>query len=288
MELRTEFAVKLSLASVGFFVNLLTILAHVIDPLRLFRNLSSMFVLNITVLDCGFSVIWLICYALYLAECSEFTQSDYVVLLLTLAIRLATMTAIAYFSLALELYLSISRPLWHRVKMTHKVCRSWIVATWVLHLTFHEVTIRFLIPARYETFFYGCYAMIFFFAIQSLNLATFLSLRKQSRSLGERSDVDESTSRALKRRQDNEKRFFVTVAISSIIQTVSFVPFIVFASLLAFMHVLGNIDFQVLLWLEFVSHCMIFFHAIVKPFFYLWRLPKYGKTLKQLWCEYLG
>ena len=281
MELRTEFAVKLSLASVGFSVNLLTILAHVIDPLRLFRNLSSMFALNITVLDCGFSAIWLIWYALYLAEYSEFTQSDYVVLLLTLAIRLATMTAIAYFSLALELYLSISRPLWHRVKMTRKVCRSWIVATWVVHLTFHEVTIRFLIPARYETFFYGCYAMIFFVAIQSLNLATFLSLRKQSRSLGERSDVGESTSRALKRRQDNEKRFFVTVAISSIIQTVSFVPFIVFASLYAFY-------FQVLLWLDFISHCMIFFHAIVKPFFYLWRLPKYGKTLKQLWCEYLG
>ena len=285
---RTEYAVKLSLAGAALPMNLLIILAHVMDPLRVFGNPSSMFVLNITVIDCSFSVLWLIYYALFLAECSEFTQSVYAVHFVDVAVRLATMTGIAYSSLALELYFSIARPLWHRVKLTHKVCRSWIIATWVLHLTLHELTTRFLFPGSYKYFFIASNSLIFFSVIQWLNLATFLSLRKQGRALGERRDVNETTLKALRRRQANEKRFFVTIAISNILVAISYTPYIVFGFLFTYKHALTEISQDAFDWLDFISHDLIFFHAIVKPFFYIWRLPKYEKTLKQLWGKCLG
>ena len=198
---------------------------------------------------------------------------------------IATMTAIAYFSLALELYFSISRPFWHRTKLTRKVCRYWIVLTWVFHYTFQELTLTFILEHTYEGVLIVVYSAIFFFIIQSLNLATFVSLRKQSQAMQQQRD--EATMKALKARQRNEKRFLTTIAILSITMTVCFCPYFVYKILVTFPHLAPDTNYNVWEWLGFLTHCLIVINAMINPFFYLWRLPKYKKTFKELYCKCL-
>ena len=279
------FVVKVSLTSVSFVANILTIIAHVVDPLRVFQSRSSMFVLNITVIDCTLSLLWLILLTLIEVYQKEFNSNQYLLLFSNVAVRIATMTAIAYFSLALELYFSISRPFWHRTKLTRKVCRYWIVLTWVFHYTFQELTLTFILEHTYEGVLIVVYSAIFFFIIQSLNLATFVSLRKQSQAMQQQRD--EATIKALKARQRNEKRFLTTIAILSITMTVCFCPYVVYKILVTFPHLAPDTNYNVWEWLGFLTHCLIVINAMINPFFYLWRLPKYKKTFKELYCKCL-
>jgi hypothetical protein len=278
-------AIKLPFLIVGFVANFLTIIAHITDPLRVFQNTSSMFVLNVTVIDCTISLLWLISTTFTVAEFKAFFVS-YSVIYFNAIVRIATMTAIAYFSLALELYFSISRPLWHRTKVTHKVCRYWIIATWIFHLTFTELTIRFLL-SDYENLFTVSYLCSLFVGFEFLNTATFISVRRQGKALRERRDVSEATLRALKSRQENEKRFFVTIAILCFILMLSFCPYLVIATLFSFRSSLPEISDNVWMWLDWSRPCLIMINAMVNPFFYLWRLPKYKKTFKKLYCKCL-
>ena len=276
-------AIQLPFLSVGFVANLLIIIAHVVDPLRVFQNISSMFVLNITVIDCTICLLWTILGSLLLADFTEFISNDYYISFATVAVRIATMMSIAYFSLAMELYLSISRPLWHRTKITRKNCRYWIISTWIFHLASNELAIRFLLPYFYEFLFIVVYTCSFFLIIQFLNVATFLSLRKQGKTLRELRDV----SGAMKTRQKNQKRFFVTIAILSVIQTLTFCPFFVITFLTRFRYLVPETSLVVWIWLEWSTQFFIIINAMINPFFYLWRLPKYKKTFKKLYCKCL-
>ena len=275
----------LGLLSVGFLANVLVIIAHVLDPFRVFRNASSMFVLNITIIDCSTALLWLIVDSLMDHE--EFKRSIYYTTLVNVGFKLATMSGVAYLSLALELYFSISRPLWHLAKVTRQVCRNWIILTWFFHFILHEVVNRFLPSVKHLNLFMVSYTLSFFFAIQSLNLATFVSLRKQNKALRERRDVSESTVRAWKRRQKDEKRFLMTTAILSIFLTVSYCPYIVLTTLLTLKLQLSGISLQTWLWLDWMSRFMIMVNIFINPFFYLWRLPKYRKTFNKLFCKCL-
>jgi predicted secreted protein len=276
--------VKVLLVSVSFVVNLLTILAHVVDPLRVFQSRSSMFVLNVTVVDCTLSLLFLFVATLKEVYQKEFISNRYLLLLTDVTIRIASMSALAYFSLTLEVYFSISRPFWHRTKLTANVCRYWIVFTWLFHFAFYELMV-FILPVAYEGLLIVGYCASLFFIILSLNLATFISLRKQSQGL--RQQRNEATVRALQTRQKNEKRFLITIAILSIIMTVCFCPYFVFKILDTFPHLVPNTSAKVWKWLDFLTLCLIITNALINPFFYLWRLPKYKKTFKKLYCKCL-
>ena len=279
------FVVKVSLTSVSFVANMFTIVPHVADPLRVFQSRSSMFVLNITVIDCTLSLLWLILLTLIEVYQKESNSNQYLLLLSNVVVRITSMTAMAYFSLALELYFSISRPFWHRAKLTPKVCRYWIVLTWVFHYTFQELTLTFILADTYEGVLIVVYSVIFFFIIQSLHLATFISLRKQSQAMQQQRD--EANIKALKVRQRNEKRFLTTIAILSITMTVCFCPYFVYIILVKFPHLALDTNDKVWEWLGFLAHCLIIINAMINPFFYLWRLPKYKKTFKEVYCKCL-
>ena len=277
--------VKVSLTSISFVANILTIIAHLVDPLHVFQSRSSMFVLNITVIDCTLSLLWLIRVTLIEVYQKELISNQYLVLFSNVAVRIASMTAIAYFSLALELYFSISRPFWHLTKLTAKVCRYWIVLTWVFHYAFQELTLTFILANTYEGVLIVVYSATIFFIIQSLNLATFISLRKQSQAMQQQRN--EASIKALKVRQRNEKRFLTTIAILSITMTVCFCPYFVYKILETFPYLVPDANYKVWEWLDFLTHCLIIINAMINPFFYLWRLPKYKKTFKELYCKCL-
>ncbi|XP_028409989.1 uncharacterized protein LOC114532637 [Dendronephthya gigantea] len=271
----------LSTLSVAFVANVLVIIAHVLDPLLVFRNGSSMFVLNITIVDTIISLLWFIFFSLLQTHDLGILTSDYFIIATEISGTIFTMSTTAYFSLVLELYISISRPLWHRANVTRKVCRNWIISSWIVHLIVFEVQTRFG-AKEYHELFTTCFLASFFFAIQSLNLATFLSLKTQSRALRERRDISESTLRAWKLRQENEKRFLVTIAILSIILSVTTFPYFIIIFFLLRSGGTGTVDHP---WIEFSVHLMIIMNITINPFFYLWRLPKYKKTFKKLYCQ---
>ena len=277
--------VKLALLCISFLANAFLILAHIVDPLRVFRNTSSMFVLNITVIDCTMSFMWLISTSLHYAGNIDFFRSTFGELWLSAVLRVATMSAIAYFSLCLELYCSISRPLWHRAKITHKLCRYWIIATWLVHLLIQELAIRLVRWPNFQTVFFVAYTGSFFVFIQFVNVATFISLKRQGKALRERRNINEATLKALEARRKNEKHFLTTIAILSIILTVTFLPYFVVHLFLTFRYSRPqtNEEFEdIWIFLDSFDHCLIIINAAANPFFYLWRLPKYMKTFKKL------
>ena len=280
-------AVKLSVASVSVVGNFLTLIAHIIDPFRVFRNVSSTFVFNITVIDFISAFLWTIGYFLDLIYAK--TDDNHSVHFFYGAVRVSSMSGLAYFSLALELYFSISRPLWHLTRITHKVCRYWIIVTWLFHWSFSEVFTRvFMSKDADDSLFIVFYNGVFFVLLQSLNLTTFISLKKQGQALrNQHRQAGETTSRALKTRYENEKRFLVTVAILSILVAMLYLPYSVIIILIEYKNSLQTISKEVFQWLHFISILMVIINGMANPFFYLWRLPKYKKTFRRLYCECL-
>ena len=267
--------------SVAFMANVLVIIAHVLDPLRVFRDTSSMFVLNITIIDSFISLLWFVLFCLLQTCDLEIRASDYFKVLGDISNTMIIMSSTAYFCLAFELYISISRPLWHRTRITRKVCRNWIMSSWIVYLIAFELPRR-LSSKENEKFLTVSFVTSFFFVIQSLNLATFLSLKRQSKALLERHDISESTLRALKLRQQNEKRFLITIAILCIILTVTTSPYFLIIILMLWSDGTGTIYHQLV---ESSVYLMVITNITINPFYYLWRLPKYKKTFKKLYCQ---
>ena len=125
-----EHLVELPIICFAIIAQTLPILSHYKDPLRVFKNTASLFVRNIAFIDICVPFLWSVRIVLKLL-------GDDVKIVSFIWVGFATLSPWAFLSLAIERLVSVSYPLWHRVRVTIPVCRKILIGTWVVHIALH-------------------------------------------------------------------------------------------------------------------------------------------------------
>ncbi len=268
--------VQITILSLGITVNILLIVAHWKDPLHVFKNTTSLFVRNIAIIDIIVAFLWIIRMATMLAGRILETLS-------VIWLGFIVMSPCAFLCFAMERFLSVAFPLWYRVRVTIQICRKVLLGVWTVHAAIYVITCL-VFNAKVRKNFTFLYGIIILLCVFAFYFATYVALRRGRNELRKRQDISEGTLRAMKARQEHEKRFLVTIAIICFILTVIFVPIVGIHTIrILLQNVLKpkrirqiNTALPVLLSVNF----------LVNPIIYLLRLPKYRKTFKVLYCNF--
>ena len=291
-------ALMLAINVVGVLGNVLLIVAHVKDhPLRLLKSPSSHFILSIASADALLSGVFLVATAFTLASINTYWEWDTsyhtsVLLLLLLTSLLYSALFASYLSLAVERFLSVAYPLWHRVRVTTKVCRYWVIGLWLGLGGFR--LIDFALTRIKETVIQSQLTLIVFMCVLltltlSVYIASYISIRRQRMELQNRTSMSEITIRTAQIRLENENNFLVTIAIVCFILAATVLPFIImtFVTIVNATNRLEGDDSKIAVpsytqWGPF----LISLNSAANVFVYFWRLPKYRKTFKKLYCDF--
>jgi Na+/melibiose symporter-like transporter len=122
----------------------------------------------------------------------------------------------------------------------------------------------------------------------SVYIASYISIRRQRMELQNRTSMSEITIRTVQIRLENEKNFLVTIAIVCFVLAATVLPLIVisFVSFVKATNKLKGDDNKIVV--PSYTHwglLLIGLNSAVNVFVYLWRLPKYRKTFKKLYCD---
>ena len=266
--------ITMSILLVGIVANTLLIIAHCKDPLRVFQNTTSLFVRNIAMIDIVVAFIWIIRTIMILIRGWKPATVS------AIWVGVVTMSPSAFLCFAIERFISIAFPLWYRVRVKTETCRKAIVGTWITHGVIY--TIVFFKSSRKEHFL-TIYAAVIFLAVYIFYFATYITLRRQRNKLRKRQDntADQAGMRA---RQEQEKRFLVTIAIICIILMILFLPIIglsTFTILLRSVLKIRSMKGAFICLLVLLS-----INFVINPIIYLLRLPKYRETFRVLYCNF--
>ena len=110
---------------IGIIGNFLLIISHIKDPLKVIKSSSSYFISNIALVD------FLSSNSLILVIFFSNNRSHNVIAYSLLTFWLYTVSFTLYLSLAIQRFCSVVFPLWHRVKITTRICRNWVIGIWL-------------------------------------------------------------------------------------------------------------------------------------------------------------
>ncbi|CAB3998378.1 adenosine receptor A2a-like [Paramuricea clavata] len=291
-------ALMLAINVVGVLGNVLLIVAHVKDPLRVLKSPSSHFILSIASADALLSGVFMVTTAFTLASINTYWDWDTsyhssIFLLLLLTSLLYSALFASYLSLAAERFLSVAYPLWHRVRVTTKVCRYWVIGLWLGLGGFRLIDFALTRIKETLTTIQSQLTLIVFMCILlmltlSVYIASYISIRRQRMELQNRTSMSEVTIRTAQIRLENEKNFLVTIAIVCLALAATVLPFLIisFVSLVEVTNRLKGDDSKIVV--PSYAHwglLLIGLNSAANVFVYLWRLPKYRKTFKKLYCD---
>lgn len=282
-----SFIVFTVIAVTGGITNCFLLLVMFKDPLKCFGDPMSSFIVNVAITD-------LLSVVLYLEEVILW-QTPYVGVLclphwlsvvnLGVYEYLLTVTVSAVFGLSFERYISIVRPLWHKVNVTPRVCRVSVACLWLTSAIWSIVALTLDNIGYFNTFKILINSSYLFFLVPTMvcYLCSCISVRRQSRALKNGTSVSCTTRRVVEARLKNQNNFLLTIFVVSIGLSIGWVPTIValFAS--------EEDDFQppfsTGLYIVFsVSDILLLINHSINPFVYLWRLPKYKRAWIALYC----
>ena len=274
----------------GMFLNFMLLYAHKIDPCKLLRSSSSPFIVNIAVIDFLASLAFIVTPFLYF-NLNTFTE---------LAARLLNVAVAFFHSISFTLFLclsaerffSVAFPLWHRVQITTRFTRYWLAAIWLFHLTYEGILSVLLM------YFYAFYAYTLckvslmwatFLLTQTMYFASYVSLRRQRNALYKRQDLNEASMRMIKKRLESEKQFLTTIAIVCFVLAFTLLP--ILSIVLVFVIFSAEEWTSDYLLRHQVTVCgltIMTLNFAVNGLIYLWRMKKYRKTFKKLYCKCLS
>ena len=283
------YASMLVINLIGVLGNVLLIVAHVKDPLRLLKTPSSTFIFNIALIDALISCILVVGMIRALTGVEKSPDWDYSlagsISYFLLSLCYSTVFA-SYLSLAIERFLSVAYPFRHRAHITSTVCRYWAVGIWLfiagLRLTDFVLiqTMKFTRQSQLSLIVFMCVMLLLTICFY---IASYISIRKQSLKIQRRTDMNDATKRTFELRLQNEKHFLFTIAIACLVLAAAVLPFVT----ASFMLLLYGMEEEK--WVGIRSNvihfALLFVNSSVNVFLYLWRLPKYRKTFKKLYCD---
>ena len=292
MHTRIVSIVQIPIAFAGVVTNILLIVAHAKDPLKTLKTTSSPFILNIAAIDLASSFVCLTMSIAMLVSVTDYREREIQsgAIIRMIGHAFIAMSSLSFFSLSIERFCSVAFPLWHRVRITTRVCRYWLCAIWLFHTTFVALTWTLSLKDYLKTVL--CiigYMGLFFLLTQFFYLRTYFSLKNQRRKLLTEGNVCEAAARSIMIRLENEKNFLYTIAIVCSILAVSFLPFLL-SGLLVQLSLEGKSytlpKSPVLLPLYCTSLVLLATNFAINPFVYVWRIPKYRKTFKKLYLNW--
>ena len=291
------FALTVAINLAGVAGNALLIISHIVDPLKLLKSKSSAFVFGIIIADMLLTSSALCALVLFQYFYDNGTKLVHVVDVLSQVISSSFSVSLTlYLFLAFERFCSVAFPLWHHANITTRSCHKLVVRTWVVWViarvgffilgrTLHwksNVKIKLLLVEL-------IFNWVLFLLTQCVYIASCLSIRKQSRELQARCDLNETTERTMKLRLKNENNFLVTIAIVCFILAVTKLPLMTMAFMLQFEwseYSEKNSDKVVVAFPSFYIWGVagISLKSAINILIYIWRLPRYQKTFKKLYC----
>lgn len=275
-------ALLISIILTGIIGNFLLIISHVKDPLKVIKSSSSYFIFNIALVDL------LSACSLIFATLSSTNTSLYGVTSSLIA-WFYTVSFTLYLNLAIQRLCSVLFPLWHRVKITTRVCRYWVTGVWLASIVLDGWKV---IMSKTEIKVQTDLATLvlkwlMFFITQSLYVASCLSIRKQNSGFRCRNDLNAATKKTIRIHLKNESNFVVTIAIVSILQGVSSLPYLSMG-FIVILDATTNLeeDYENTIPSYYIWGLLgLGVNSAINVFIYIWRLPKYRKTFKKLYCR---
>ena len=278
-----DLTVYLSLTIIGVAANLLLLFAIHKDPLKCFRNPTTYFIVNVAITN----VLNILYYAQeVLVSRTLCVPGAWTKINLAFGSFVHFLTFPSVTALALERYVSIARPLWHKVNVTSRLCYIWIAVVWVvcfiltgISTTLHLNDNVFVVAGIFSGF-----PCIFYLSTVLIYLLAYISIRKQKLSFIAENLKSETEKRMLKIRLKNQKRFITTILLVNLVLIFGIIPLIVgtLSKLLAYN---GMISTSATEMLFNVINILLFISMAINPFLYIWRLPKYRKTFLVLYCN---
>ena len=255
----------------GVLLQLMLLFALVKDPLKCFRNSAVYLVANLSIADLNVCIRSVLTIALDPeSRVMEFWgHSTIVASLLTIL------------SIAIDRYVMVSNPIKHRIFIGNKKMILWIALIWFL--SFAESITQLIKDEEspYDDLVrHSCYPLIVL-ATFAFYIATFRHLTKQSRTLSQLS-TNSTESRAQEVRIRNEKRFLKTIIIIGVIAIVTILPNALFNQIQQVGgHKEENEGGDVT---SMILYAIWTLNFIINPVLYVWRLPKYRKTFRIIYC----
>lgn len=270
----------------GIVGNLLLIVAHVKDPLKLIKSSSSCFIFNIAFVDLVFSCASFAVMILSFANIRHLETVVLILILYTVHVSFAL-----YLSLAIERYCSVVYPLWHRVKITARVCHLWVFGIWSggILLVVGYVILMTKTGSEFHTDFVIVPSMWLMTVLtQYIYLASIISIRKQSREFQRRQGMNGGNETAIIIRMKNEKNFIALIAIVSFIQQVLACTLYTTAQLRTADNDMtwSENDYKNVALSDYSWDLLgLGVNSAINVLVYIWRLPKYRRTFKKLYCD---
>ena len=269
-------AVYLSFLVTAAIANILLLLAIYKDPLKCFRKPTTYFIVNLSISDLLNSLFHLeellISQTMYgstvcLPGVLGTINSTFGMFIFYLAFPSVTV-------LALERYMSVAHSLWHQVNVTARVCYICIVAVWLLNCA----CIAIIVYVSYDNGLAIAYPSLFLSTTVIVYLMAFYSIRKQNLTLVTDNSKSQSVKRMMKLRLKNQNSFLTTVLIINIFLVLGFTPTIIGTTL----KYMSEHNYSVLFY---ITDILFLINLASNPFLYIWRLPKYRKTLRVMYCK---
>ena len=256
------------------------------DPLRCFRTPTSIFIFNLAVSDlltnCINACELLVSLTnfrgllgipnpmgkilFYVYECVFFTPFPSV------------------FIIAVERYLAVSRPLWHNVYLTRRLCYYWVVVIWLVIFGYTGtiiVLVTFNVGMTYYYIVQSCLTTLLFCGTIIIYFLAIQSIRRQRQSIDNvTSEVGRYTSKV---RLKNQNNFLNTLLIVIFFMILGLIP-----------NMTANFAMDIMLTLEhsigmeFLLVTLDIFHLLnnaINPLLYFLRLQKYRKTFLVLYWK---
>jgi hypothetical protein len=193
------------------------------------------------------------------------------------------------FSIAVERYVAISRPLWHKIHATRHFCSTCVIILWLICFAYTGICSA-LRNANLELTYYNavqsCFLLLFFFGSVASYFLAFLSMRRQRQTL--ENVTSELTRQTAQVRLKNQSNFLKIIFIVNIFLIFGLLPTVCFFVLVSISH--HNIysptgdSFG---WKFLYSIFDVFFlvNIAINPFLYFVCLKRYRKTFLILYWK---
>ena len=274
-----SFTVYALISITGIIANVFLLLAIFKDPLKCFSTPTTYFIVNLAVSDLLNLAVCLTCVFLIQTKYGGLNELAWNITLLSWEITF-NLTFPSVFSLALGRCLAVSRPLWHRVRITSRVSRIWLVAVWLFNLVF-TLTSYFMYKyiSSSQSLFYG---LMFLLITLFVYIFAYFSIRWQHKAKVTDDTMSEQVRRTINARLKIQNRFLFTVFIINGTLILGLLPILIdYGCELRFGQSLSDIlnrSNTLTAVVLIVMDILFLINFAVNPFIYYWRLPKYRKT----------
>ncbi len=258
----------------GIILHLLLLFAFVKDPLKRFKNVGTIFVINLAI--CDLMVCLLALLLIFKQDPKGWSSA------LDFPIPLSTSVSIlTVVSISVDRFLLIVHPIKHRYWIKRKIIAIWLSCLWILGLSYPSKQFIFGYNQNYEDLVYSSIAVALLVLTSIVYGLLYVALKKQSRNMTERNES--SQNRAEELRLLREKKFLKTIIFTACFTVAALVPgWILMRGLRNKVLLEDSLVYLILLCI------FAFLHAInfaINPLIYIIHFPNYQKTFQILYCR---